>query len=202
VVDGWMSMNVATPNTKVIGLNLENREPPIPSISTRNRELSLQSSTLPDEAADPVAVAEVRKEIKPVINDRDAGMLQPTLRRTQGEPTVLGSADPNPWVNQPPSTASVRVPQSNWMLSPPDAVYTLQLMGSHSEARALALIEKQRSGQEFGYVEAKYRNQPWFVLTLGQYPDRDHALRAIEHLLPSLRTQKPWARSVASIRGN
>ncbi|MFT4677597.1 MAG: hypothetical protein ACI831_001598 [Candidatus Azotimanducaceae bacterium] len=41
VVGGWISMNVATPNTKVIGLNLENREPPIPPISIRNPELSL-----------------------------------------------------------------------------------------------------------------------------------------------------------------
>lgn len=228
IVGGWMSLNGETPDTAVIALNLENNDAPVASISTRDPETNLKSSTLPPDEVDPTAVAEVRKEIKQVINDRDAGILEAVLpttapvtpdeptgtesgaiksvvtipRTTTTKPTVLASADPNAWVNELPPTASGRVSQSNWLLSAPEAAYTLQLMGSHSEARVLAFIEEQGSGKEFGYFEAKHRNQPWFVLTLGQYPDRDRALQAIELLPPSLRAQKPWARSVASIRGN
>ena len=246
IVGGWMSINGEAPDTTVIALNLENNGAPVPSISTRDPETNSKSSTLPIDETDPTAVAEARKDINQVINDRDAGILEavppfttqnvtagttakePTRvesepikslvvaprtdprtdprttapRTTQTKPTVLASADPNAWVNELPPTASGRVSQSNWLLSAPDAAYTLQLMGSHSEARVLAFIEEQGSGQEFGYFEAKHRNQPWFVLTLGQYPDRDRALQAIALLPPTLRAQKPWARSVASIRGN
>jgi hypothetical protein len=121
-------------------------------------------------------------------------------------PTLIASADPNAWVNElPPSTAGsavVRseVTQSIWLQDAPKTAYTLQLMGSHSEDRVLSFIAEQGSRGEFGYFKTRHRNQPWFVLTLGQYRNRDLALQAIELLPPALRAQKPWARSVASIR--
>lgn len=90
--------------------------------------------------------------------------------------------------------------QRNWILEAKGTDYTLQLMGSYSEAAILQLIESQGNDDAFAYFETKHRNQPWYVLTVGQYKDRESALLAISSLPPNLQSQKPWARSVASIR--
>lgn len=170
--------------------------------------------------------ADVREEIQQVITDRDDGILNTAVSIAEiqprqveasstpvsnvtkpqvaevASPIVLKNSDPNAWINELPPTAAGRVSQNRWLQNAPDAAYTLQLMGSHSEARVLAFIAEQGNGSEFGYFKVKHRNQPWFVLTVGQYPDRDRALQAIDQLPPSLQAQKPWARNVASIRGN
>ncbi len=129
----------------------------------------------------------------------------------ESSPTRLEDVDPNAWVNDLPATAAGvessvtrtenALPQKTWLQSAPDSAYTLQIMGSHSESRVLSFIAEQGNGHEFGYFKTIHRNQPWYVLTVGQYQGREQALLAIEVLPPQLRAQKPWARNVASIRG-
>ena len=92
------------------------------------------------------------------------------------------------------------VHQRNWISEAKGTDYTLQLMGSHSESSIVAFIEAQGATDEFAYFQTKHRNEFWYVLTVGQYQGRDQALAAIAHLPPVLQAQKPWARSVASIR--
>jgi DamX protein len=132
----------------------------------------------------------------------DLSSLAETPTRAPGAsaPTPIDSIDPNAWVNELPAPAAGPEAQNSWLQSAPDTAYTLQLMGSHSESRILAFIAEQGSSHEFGYFKTTHRNQPWFVLTVGQYSDRDRALLAIDTLPGQLRAQKPWARSVASIR--
>ncbi|MBV1879242.1 MAG: AAA family ATPase [Pseudomonadales bacterium] len=93
-----------------------------------------------------------------------------------------------------------RARQKNWILSAKATDYTLQLMGSYSEDRVLEFIKSQPDSEQFAYFETLHRNAIWFVLTVGQYQNRQQALDAIVQLPDSLRAQEPWARSVASIR--
>ena len=151
----------------------------------------------------PVSESESRAEV-PANSDASADLATvastPTLVPRDVAPTPLESIDPNAWVNELPAPAAGSVAQNSWLQTAPDSAYTLQLMGSHSESRVLSFIAEQGSGHEFGYFKTIHRNQPWFVLTVGQYPDRDRALQGIDRLPSELRAQKPWARSIASIR--
>jgi len=62
--------------------------------------------------------------------------------------------------------------------------------GSHSEARILELIKAQGNDEAFAYFETKYRNQPWHVLTVGQFGNRESALTVIAKLSPGLQAHK------------
>jgi DamX protein len=223
IVGGWMSMDSGeTIATEAVSL-------PGTLLSSQQTTLQTTLHTTPHAIPQSLVPQNVRlldgagSDIRSQLPERDllveVDLVEVDLLALEGvpvdevpavvvnPPTVIPSADPNAWVNElPPSAAgSVSksgVSQSSWLRDAPATAYTLQLMGSHSEARVLSFIAEQRSRGEFGYFKTRHRNQPWFVLTLGQYGSRDRALQAIELLPPSLRAQKPWARSVASIRGS
>ncbi len=72
--------------------------------------------------------------------------------------------------------------------------------GSHSEARILELIKAQGNDEAFAYFETKYRNQSWYVLTAGQFGNRDSALTAIAKLSPGLQAHKTPGKKPGSIR--
>lgn len=225
IVGGWVSVDsretIATETLSLPGVQF-------PSEQTTSQSLVPQHIDMLDDAASDIqsslsermsdsmpkaVLRSVAEESQATVPDRDlladVGLLpvDEVPAAIVNSPTVIANVDPNAWVNElpPPAADSASKPemsQSVWLRDAPTSAYTLQLMGSHSEARVLGYIAEQTSRGEFGYFKTRHRNQPWFVLTLGQYRSRDRALQAIELLPPGLRAQKPWARSVASIRGS
>jgi len=219
ITGGWMSMDTGkTIATEAVSLP----GGPIQTQQSTAQSPALTVQSVPQERMQESLQESAQEQVHEIVVDRDllvdspAPILQkdqvpiealPAAVATVRAPTVIASADPNAWVNELPLSAAdpvlqSKVPQSAWLQDAPNTAYTLQLMGSHSEARVLSFIAEQGSRGGFGYFKTRHRNQPWFVLTLGQYRNRDRALQAIELLPPALRAQKPWARSVASIRGS
>jgi septal ring-binding cell division protein DamX len=128
---------------------------------------------------------------------------KPSLRKASGtqvsDRVVAAVNAAQDFPGRPEQVSGQGVRQKNWLSEAQDSDYTLQLMGSHNEDRVQEFIQAQGAGN-FAYFETKLRNQSWYVLTVGQYQNREEALLAIRRLPPDLQAQKPWARNVASIR--
>jgi septal ring-binding cell division protein DamX len=73
-------------------------------------------------------------------------------------------------------------------------------VGARSEDRIIEFIQQQRNPTEFAYFETRYQSESWFVVVLGDYRDRQAALRAIDRLPPEIRRENPWARSIQSVQ--
>ncbi|MBL4821514.1 MAG: AAA family ATPase [Gammaproteobacteria bacterium] len=86
------------------------------------------------------------------------------------------------------------------LLAYPSDSFTLQLLGSRSETSVKNFISDNDGGASYTYFETRYREQPWFVVVYGSYPDRSAATAAIPQLPGSLSDLKPWARNISEIQ--
>jgi len=100
------------------------------------------------------------------------------------------------------SLPALNADAADWIYSARPGEYTLQLMGSYSLEGIEAFINSTAEPERFAYFVTRRGSAIWYVLTAGRYASRDAAVAAINALPPSLADTKPWARSVASIRGS
>ena len=78
--------------------------------------------------------------------------------------------------------------------------YAVQLLASYSEANISEFVAQFNAEHPAGYFETRYQGKPWFVAVLAAFDDRDEAARSIPSLSAKLRSNEPWARSVAGIQ--
>ena len=78
--------------------------------------------------------------------------------------------------------------------------YTIQILGSHSEANVKKFVTDKALTQKHGYYETRHENKPWFVVVAGNFRDRAAANAVIDQLPASLRSMQPWIRSVADVQ--
>jgi len=78
--------------------------------------------------------------------------------------------------------------------------YTIQILGSHSEANVKKFVSDKALTQKHGYYETRHENKPWFVVVAGNFRDRAAANAVIDQLPASLRSMQPWIRSVADVQ--
>lgn len=86
----------------------------------------------------------------------------------------------------------------NWYAAQPAQGYTLQLFATASEQNARQFV--QANGNQFHYFRKVHQGQQLFVVTHGRFDNATAAKAAIERLPESLRRNKPWPRTFASIR--
>lgn len=114
-------------------------------------------------------------------------------------PAVAPVAVPAPPVSRQPAVAqTVPVPGAQWYAGRPAGNYTLQILGTRSEASAKAFVAKH--GAEYRYFRKLHQGQPLYVVTYGQFSARAAAQAAISSLPPAVQAGKPWPRSFASIQ--
>lgn len=99
---------------------------------------------------------------------------------------------------QPAVAQTVPVPGAQWYAGRPAGNYTLQILGTRSEASAKAFVAKH--GAEYRYFRKLHQGQPLYVVTYGQFSARAAAQAAISSLPPAVQAGKPWPRSFASIQ--
>lgn len=85
-----------------------------------------------------------------------------------------------------------------WYKQQAAARYTLQVLGTRTEATAQAFI-KQNTAQ-FHYFRKEHQGQALFVVTYGSFADRAAAQAAINSLPEKVRNDKPWPRTMLSIQ--
>lgn len=78
--------------------------------------------------------------------------------------------------------------------------YTLQLLGAHTQKEIIAFMQANRLDQNAAYYRTTFNNQPWYVLVYGHYSTPAEAEAAIKTLPANIQKQKPWVRSLASIK--
>jgi DamX protein len=110
------------------------------------------------------------------------------------------ATDPAPDVetaagSEPPAPARTQ----SLLTQAPDS-YTLQLLGSNSEANVRDFIDRQSDAGRLSYFESRYQEKPWYVVVYGNYPSREAAQQAIARLPTALQELQPWARNLADIQ--
>ena len=88
------------------------------------------------------------------------------------------------------------------LLSYPAGDYTVQLLGSHTEASVQQFVAAKQFATRHGYFETQHQNRPWYVVVLGHYENRHAATRAIQNLPESLRSLQPWVRNMDDIQAD
>lgn len=133
--------------------------------------------------------------------------LKPWVRRLADIQTAIrqareAAAAPPPTL---PGSAAVATPpagyesHSGWLWSQPPGHYTLQLLGTRTEASIRAFIDRHTLQGKAVYYRTAKDGDPWYVLVYGVYPDRAAADQARVALAPDLRKARPWARDFAGI---
>ncbi|MCO7632175.1 AAA family ATPase [Pseudomonas guariconensis] len=130
----------------------------------------------------PVAVAPAQKPVatqpaKPVAPAKPAPA-----------PTQVASAKP----------AAGGVGNSSWYAGQKPGNYVVQILGTSSEASAQAFVKAQ--GGDYRYFRKTLQGKPLYVVTYGNFANRDAAVAAIKNLPAKVQAGKPWPRTVGSVQ--
>ncbi len=108
------------------------------------------------------------------------------------------AAAPAPAPARAPAAAPAGSAADNsWYLSQPVGQYTLQLVGTRTEAAARQLAA---TGSEYRYFRKQHQGQPLYVVTYGRFANAAAARAAVSALPARLQAGKPWPRTFASIQ--
>src|SRR5690606_33808807 len=103
-------------------------------------------------------------------------------------------AEPAP-ASQPVLSASST---AGWYTSQPRSNYLVQLLATHTESNAKALVKQH--GDEYQYVTKQHQGKPHYVVTFGNFTSRAAAENPSKALPASLRAGTPWIRSSSSVQ--
>ncbi|MCD5995890.1 AAA family ATPase [Pseudomonas sp. CDFA 602] len=125
----------------------------------------------------------------------------PAARPTPA-PTQVATAKPAAPAAKPaekPAAAAAKpAAGGSWYSGQAPGHYVVQILGTSSEATAQAYIAEQ--GGEYRYFKKTLQGKPLYVVTYGNFADRNAALAAIKVLPAKVQAGKPWPRTVASIQ--
>ncbi|MEX2480563.1 MAG: AAA family ATPase [Gammaproteobacteria bacterium] len=157
----------------------------------------------PPAASDVVAVV-----TETAVNGEPRGGEASERRSSAGE---AAPAEPVP---APPSDASqTRVAPAardtapredpytaEWVLTQRDDAFVIQLFGSHSREAAGKYVTSRGVVGRTAIVERVHDGRPWYVVVYGHYRQRAAATAAIADLPAVLRGDRPWPRTVGSLK--
>ena len=115
-------------------------------------------------------------------------------------PTRVAPPAPKPIAVKKPVAAGLTGTSGHqqWYQQQAPTRYTLQVLGTRTEATAQAFI-KQNTAQ-YHYFRKEHQGQALFVVTYGVFVDRAAAQAAINSLPEKIRNDKPWPRTILSIQ--
>lgn len=85
-----------------------------------------------------------------------------------------------------------------WYLRQPGSHFLLQVLGTRSEQAAQQILIQH--GRSFHYFVKQHQGEPLYVVTYGNFPNRQAALSAADQLPSNLKAEVPWARSFSSVQ--
>lgn len=128
-------------------------------------------------------------------------------------PTPAPAPAPAPAAKPAPAPAQVATPKpapapaakpatqaagGNWYAGQAPGSYVVQILGTSSEASAQKFVKEQ--GGEYRYFKKMLNGKPLYVITYGNFANRDAAVSAIKALPAKVQAGKPWPRTVASVQ--
>ena len=134
---------------------------------------------------------------------------KPTPAPTQvatAKPAPAPAAKPVPAPAKPevaakPAEKPVTVAKAaggTWYAGQAPGNYVVQILGTSSEATAQNFVKEQ--GGEYRYFKKVLNGKPLYVITYGNFANRDAAVTAIKALPAKVQAGKPWPRTVGSIQ--
>ncbi|KAF1056359.1 MAG: Cell division protein DamX [Pseudomonas delhiensis] len=88
---------------------------------------------------------------------------------------------------------------SQWYRAQPSGHYSVQVLGTSSEASAQAFV-RQQGGGEYRYFRKTLQGKPLYVVTYGSFASRAAAQAAVKGLPAKIQASKPWPRTFSSIQ--
>ena len=136
------------------------------------------------------------------------GRAKPWIRRLDSVQATLTApvAATGGAAAQPAPAPAPRAPQAlqassheAWLWGQDPRHFTLQLMGSRSEANIKSFIKRHDLEGKVAYFHSRHEGRDWYAAVYGIYPDRAAAEQAAKALPAALRELSPWVRSFSSI---
>ena len=104
---------------------------------------------------------------------------------------------PKPAVAAQAPAASAGGQASGWYASQTKSHYTLQILGTSSEASAKSFISQ--NGGQYRYFKKMHQGKPLYVVTYGSFASREAAQAAVKSLPAKVQAGKPWPKTFASV---
>ena len=89
---------------------------------------------------------------------------------------------------------------SNWLSQQNGKNWTLQLIGAREQKTLLKFAQRHNLGSGTAWYKTWLTSKPYYVLVHGSYTTRNKARDAISTLPPTLRSLKPWVKSMKSVQ--
>lgn len=156
--------------------SISGAEPVIESVPVKDTESSGETS-IP-------AIAEATPAPAPVVPAAPAARIVDTSSDTE---TASASA---------PRLSGFEQKLMNYSASS----FTIQVLGSHSEANVQKFVAGESIADTHGYYETRHLDKPWFVVVAGNYNDRASANAAISRMPKSVQDSKPWIRPLSEVQ--
>jgi DamX protein len=140
-----------------------------------------------------------------------AGPAPTPAARPTPAPTQVATAKPAPVAKpvEKPAAAAKPAPAEkpvtvakaaggSWYAGQAPGNYVVQILGTSSETAAQNFVKEQ--GGEYRYFKKVLNGKPLYVITYGNFSNRDAAVNAIKSLPAKVQAGKPWPRTVASVQ--
>jgi DamX protein len=173
------------------GVPLEGSSSVPPTVTTIAPPSGVAAGPAPTPAAKPVPAPTQVATAKPAPTPAPVA-----------KPAPAPVAKPAP-VTKPvekPATVAKAAPAAggSWYAGQKPGNYVVQILGTSSEAAAQSFVKEQ--GGEYRYFKKVLNGKPLYVITYGNFANRDAAVSAIKALPAKVQAGKPWPRSVASVQ--
>lgn len=169
---------------------------PVPSAPTQSQAVA-QPTPAPTPRPEPVKpVATAAAKPAPAAPAAKPAATKPAPAKPS---TTVASAKPATAASKPAAAIGGSAGGSSWYQSQAGSRYSVQVLGTGSEASAKAFISQQGGG-DYRYFRKNLQGKPFYVVTYGNFADRNAAQAAIKKLPAKIQASKPWARPFSSIQ--
>ncbi|MCX2897368.1 AAA family ATPase [Pseudomonas mandelii] len=172
------------------GVPVEGSSATPPTVTTTAPPAGIQPGPAPTPAAKPAPAPTQVATAKPAPAPAPAAKPAPA----PAKPAVVATAKPA----EKPAAAAAKGAGGTWYAGQPTSNYVVQILGTSSEASAQNFVKEQ--GGEYRYFKKVLNGKPLYVITYGNFANRDAALTAIKALPAKVQAGKPWPRTVASVQ--
>ncbi|MEB0044795.1 MULTISPECIES: SPOR domain-containing protein [unclassified Pseudomonas] len=167
------------------GVPVEGSSATPPTVTTVAPPAGIQPGPAPTSAAKPTPaptqVATAKPAPAPVAKPAPAPAKPVVAAKPAEKPVVVAKAA-----------------GGNWYAGQAPGNYVVQILGTSSETTAQNFVKEQ--GGEYRYFKKVLNGKPLYVITYGNFANRDAAVTAIKALPAKVQAGKPWPRSVASVQ--
>ena len=167
------------------GVPIEGSSATPPTVTTIAPPAGIQPGPAPTPAAKPVPAPTQVATAKPVP--------APVVKPAPAPAKPVAAVKP---VEKPVTVA--KAAGGSWYAGQAPGNYVVQILGTSSESAAQSFVKEQ--GGEYRYFKKVLNGKPLYVITYGNFANRDAAVTAIKALPAKVQAGKPWPRTVASVQ--